>query len=327
MGRWTNISVFKDFDFGRRVMRPVTRKVVRAELLSRLSPGQTVLEFGAGIGELRHNLIGRDLPPGVKWIETEQCPDFLNSPREFASTRLQALLPNLPVEDKVANVVTGLGVLDVLTLHELKRSFREFARVLDKGGKVIEILDMVPDLFPLIFEAEKRGEVAFRYIKQENDFLVPTGLFYVNNEKLKAKGVTDLGVAKIISFLEKAGWDSNRMIQDLESHPDINFFVQEYLAKIGLVESVDEDLTAAYKAKLELAAKESGFKIEKSANVSAKAVVARESLPTDIVPPFVNICRSVNGRMDRLADRDRFIENPNLVTIEQEPLVFIAEKG
>ena len=318
---WQDPNVFGFYETLRCNTRSLTRETISKNLLPEISPGQTVLEVGSGIGELRHRLIGDGLSQGVRWIETEQNPDFLASPRFYDTEKMVAKLPSLPVGDNSIDVVCGHGVLDVLTKADLDASFQEFSRVLKPGGKVVETIDISPDLMPLVADAKERGQVPFRYFqKLESDMIARTGIFYVDKNKLEefiqsnqALGPINRALNYHLSFPYDAIVSSNI---------NIAMKMQECLEEAGLIVQTDSFLADGYKQKLIDAATQAGFIIEKAENHREVSLVDRDSVGD--FPSRHNRLTSINGINYSWHDPELERTTPDKFKIESESLVFIA---
>ena len=158
---WTDKRVFDLYNRQRNCTRPALREVAQKVILSNIPKKGTVLEYGAGSGELRSRLIGDALPKKVLWIETDQNPDFLKMQREYETTRVAANLQHLPFKDESADLVTGYGVLDTIPSKDLPHALTELYRVCKTGGKLIEQLDLNIDPGDIFIKAIERGEVPF----------------------------------------------------------------------------------------------------------------------------------------------------------------------
>lgn len=120
-----------------------------------LPPTGTVVEIGAGVGQLRQWL-GRD---DERWLHTEPDAGALEVLRErFPGARCELGTANRSSASSgsVAAVV-GLCVLDLVP--DLEACFAEFARITQPQGRVVHFLDLTPTPDLTLEELARAGKV------------------------------------------------------------------------------------------------------------------------------------------------------------------------
>ena len=161
-------------------MRPALSRIVKKTLAPHLRDEATVLEVGAGTGELSALMEGA-LPPGVVWIGTDQSPQY---PGQTVAT-----LPDLPeISDESADVVTELSVADAISQPVLVDSFMGMWRVLKRGGTIVRIMDLREQSAILGPDAAGQGYIPLLY----NDVGVESREFsrrvvFIDRERLRVQ--------------------------------------------------------------------------------------------------------------------------------------------
>jgi SAM-dependent methyltransferase len=149
LDRWRDPALIAHLARIRAPWDPLVRRVVSAALAKFLpSPAESVVEIGAGGGQLRDWL-----PPALAAVTTHTEPSepFVAAlrARHPAATVIRAEAGALPFASGSVGAVLGLCVLD--TLPDLAAVRDELRRTLRPGGVVIHFLDLAtsPDcLFP-----------------------------------------------------------------------------------------------------------------------------------------------------------------------------------
>jgi SAM-dependent methyltransferase len=132
------------------------RRIVDAVLSGCLPERGTLLEVGAGLGQLAHWL-GDDISP--RWVFTEPDAGALAQLRARFPTvnAARASLETLPFESASVGAVVGVCVLD--TLRNLDAGLAEMRRVLAPGGCLIHLLDLAPTLDSDLAALAEAGKV------------------------------------------------------------------------------------------------------------------------------------------------------------------------
>jgi len=135
-------------------LRPALRRVVQKALISRLGENASVLEVGAGAGELLLLAEGL-LPAGVFWTSRDRQP---------RTGQISGTLPDLAeIPSEFADVIAELSVADTLQRHALVDSFFGMWRVLKPGGVMVRILDLREQSAILSHDAAQRGLLPMLY--------------------------------------------------------------------------------------------------------------------------------------------------------------------
>jgi SAM-dependent methyltransferase len=133
------------------------RELLRGVFETHLPPHGTVVEFGAGLGQLSEWSLESEAPT---WVHTDPDQAALSAHERRFPTRRVALASaeRLPFETGSCSAVVGLCVLDLVA--DLDAALREIRRVLAPGGLLLHLLDMTPVLDGLFSELSVQGGVA-----------------------------------------------------------------------------------------------------------------------------------------------------------------------
>lgn len=326
---WKQLQIFEHYNRVRNYTRPALQKIAQETVLPNIPNKGTVLEYGAGIGELRHGLIGDSLPSDVTWIETEQNPDFLNARRAYTTQKQAANLQALPFSNQSADLITGYGVLDTIPLQNLPKALAELYRVCKTGGKLIEQLDLGIDLGEVFIKAEERQEVPFTI-----PFEIFPGIkggqkvFFAKKEDLEkafAKWEKDPTMSlklPMIKLYIKNPIETHIRLEQRGSS-DILKNIGEIVRSSVPITGEEFSATEWYKKNLEDASKNAGFKIESSENVRSEVIIDKKSVAE--LPPGKNTLLYKNGTS--YFTNDGALRDPSKVKLDVSIYVFIARKG
>lgn len=153
-----------DVDRGRQSeavwLRPALRRVVQKVLIARIGQKASVLEVGAGAGELLLLSEGL-LPAGVCWISSDHQP---------RSGQIRGTLPDLAeIPSGFADVIAELSVADTIPERTLVDSFSGMCRTLKPGGVVVRILDLREQSAVLGHDSAQGGLLPMLYSSLEPD--------------------------------------------------------------------------------------------------------------------------------------------------------------
>jgi SAM-dependent methyltransferase len=173
-----------------------------------LKPGDVLLDVGCGDG-----LIGLGaLERGARVIFSDVSESCLQDCREVAGTDAEYLLaPATDLGEVVADVVTTRSVL--IYVHDKRRAFREFFRVLRPGGRI--------SLFEPINRfgvAERRRTLGFQRVSGVED-LVARVLAEMDRVQEEAGGIDpmlDFDERDLVAFAEDAGFINIRLTLNAE---------------------------------------------------------------------------------------------------------------
>jgi SAM-dependent methyltransferase len=131
------------------------RTIVKRVLSRHVAAEGTLLEIGAGFGQLAHWLDG----DGGRFIHTEPDPVALARLRSrYPGARTErASAERLPVPDGSCAGVIGLCTLDVVS--DLNAALREVRRALARGGVFVHLVDLAPSFDGELRELAAEGKV------------------------------------------------------------------------------------------------------------------------------------------------------------------------
>ena len=166
------------------------QRVLVERALARISECGRIVEVGAGSGQFR-----RWLPPASlgRFVHTDtDAPSLERLQKDFVGAEtLVARADRLPLDASSASGVVGLCVFDML--DELDSAFREWHRVLEPGGVVVHLLDMMPALTAPFRDIVARGRIplpnvfadAVDGVSRENLLLVEREAFFALFDALR----------------------------------------------------------------------------------------------------------------------------------------------
>lgn len=326
---WKQLEIFEEYNRARNYTKPARIKTAQEIILPNIPKEGVVLEYGAGIGELRHGLIGDALPKDVTWIETEQNPDYLNAHRAYKTQKQVANLKALPFPDESADLLTGYGVLDTIPSEMLPSALTELYRVCKTGGKLIEQLDLGIDSGEIFIKAEERGEVPFfSFSEISPGILGQQKIFFVNKKDLEKMINTK---SKDPNFRLKLPMFQLYLKNPLESVIRLQQKGSTYILvdlaktvkKANLVKGEEISLIDYYRTNLEEASRNAGFEIESSGNVRNEIIINKRDLAE--LPPEKNTVLYRNG--SSYFTNDRTLRDPSKVKLDVSTFVFVARKG
>lgn len=146
---WQNPEIFEMYEGGRSIVRDATQKVIKEIFEKNISPDGVIVELGSGIGEL-----SKIAPEKYKnkFIEIEGTERFsrIRKEKDEKALAVTADINALPVLSESADTVVSYSAFD--TLPVLNTAISEVKRVLKKGGKFINLLDLQPNVLILMNE-------------------------------------------------------------------------------------------------------------------------------------------------------------------------------
>lgn len=285
-GRWSDDrpeafppEVFEHFDSVRRYYRPVMEKLIAERVMPLLGQEGSVLEVGAGVGELR-NMVGDMLPSGIEWIETDPSQRLLDEPRQYETTKRVVTLPDISYPSEPVSAVAGYGVLDVIPHDKLSDVFKAIARVLKPGKRVIHMLDMEPNSTSESEWALKQGWVLFPRFDTVEVYpglskTVTTGYWYLNHARLKAHWRE----ISIRVFGRATKLDLKVLKVGMREHPEICPALLQIFNELDIVEHGERSIADKFHRRLEEAARAAGLEIEVSENLTEELIVDSDTLP------------------------------------------------
>jgi SAM-dependent methyltransferase len=133
------------------------KKIVESVLREHVPSEGTLIEVGAGTGQLGHWLSESER---ARFIHTD--PDaaaLAELCREFPAAEMRrSSVEDLPFDAGTIAAAVGLCVLDMA--KDLERAMRELHRVLSPGGRLIHLLDMEPSLGAELAAVSASGALA-----------------------------------------------------------------------------------------------------------------------------------------------------------------------
>lgn len=219
--RWTGTEVTKAFDRfeeERRKVRCATRLLLEDFYRANFVGLETVLEVGAGKGEL---LLQWPARFNGNWLQLDRELDLL----KYAQGQvLVGSAYDLPVASGSIDVVCGLGSFD--TFFDLEIAVAEAARALNPSGWFFHLLDLVANDDAVFYDLKQKGRLVLY------DELVSTVIHPGNEEAYckeidehfkrpweERKGITRWDIAEKYGYsLKPTAYFAERAVAALKQH-------------------------------------------------------------------------------------------------------------
>ncbi len=304
-------------------VRPALGRIIHRILAPHLRDGTTVLEVGAGTGELSV-LIEDALPPGIHWMCTDQNPLH---PGQTVGT-----LPDLPeVSDASADVIAELSVADAISRPVLVNSFGGMWRVLKPGGTIVRILDLREQSGILGPDAAGQGYIPLLY----NDVSIGSPNFsrrlvFLDRERLRTQiPALRQGILSSITVDKIESWLNIRegVLEDSDPPWQRDSLLAQF--RRFKILAAEMDLAAYAESRLREALTEANtrgprFEVEFCGAATEETVVKRETLKG--LPKKVAAVASRYGLI-RLWESDPFGPHSHkFVRIRSTAIVLVARK-
>jgi ubiquinone/menaquinone biosynthesis C-methylase UbiE len=322
---WQNPEVHSKYKEWRADVAGLFEEQVIQACLPYIPSGGRVLEVGAGAGIL-FDAVKDDLPDGVRWLETDQTGGYLHLPRETPRGQMVVTLPEVPLADSQIDVVVGLSTLDVIPPGVLRKSIKEFSRILKSGGHVVHMLDLGTNPDYMMREAESEGYMAIPgAIHSAGDEIEGLGLHLVSKRKIR-------GMMYVMDLPDSV----KAVISQMLNNPESTLYVlgTEYervldllaikMRESGLVERTI-DLWEDFSKNAVSAAKEAGLMVKEAGVREAQKDISSGELQPWLPEDTAMIEKRFGVK--RITDRKEFPhQHLGVVTVRSNLLVHTFQK-
>jgi ubiquinone/menaquinone biosynthesis C-methylase UbiE len=317
------------------------RKIVRRVLESHVAEQGTLLEIGAGFGQLASWLDGA----GSRFVHTEPDAGALAKLRSrYPSARTeQASAERLPVPDASVSAVIGLCTLDVVS--DLTAALREVRRVLAPGGVLVHLVDLAPSFEGELRELAVTGKVVLpNLFSDPSEARWPEDLLVSDWVEMKALLAALASQSHPLPHVfghyfanyERRSFDATSAARQFEAFsraPEMRELLKTMLAsgfalghRLGVPPPRGTLVSAGRRLadRIERAVREAGLTTERNDVESAWAHAARDASAPVYRSLALGHERRSGNVPERLLCEDAMLPEPNAALVEASVAVFVA---
>lgn len=317
---WQGTAHYAIYEQRRMYVTPALSQLVGGVVEEYFSPGDTVLEVGAGAGALRR--YAGSAADQINWIESEHTQEPLDIPRAIETERHIVALPEIPFADEGLDGIISLGVLDTLSDEDLEGTARSATRALKEGKHIVHLLDMSPDYIAEIKNAAARGLFPLPFNGDDEEHTL--GLHYVavkNIQRRVSRLPIDPPTKRVFAAVVA---DAERHIQDL-NRTNVLQYLGEIAEKFGMVEETAPSWLGALGDRLSKRFEEAGLTPVRNEVIATELLVNEQDLPLDAQGQGITHITRKQGAVDAYRQTDG-LWLPGKVSVRADTQLVVAAK-